>query len=138
MSRTLTATDRKALIRLASTMGKGSVERRVILAGLKKRAKKRWEVSLNFDTHGFEDNHPEDGEPNPWVWAYITANERNILLELGREDGVNEHHEIRAKWDRRQTPEEQEESARDLLEEMKEELERGDIPHHPYDFSRLF
>jgi len=34
MAKTLTATDRKALIRLASTMLKGSPERRVILAGL--------------------------------------------------------------------------------------------------------
>ena len=130
--------DRSRLIRLASQMPAGSQGRRAILAGLKKEAKKRWEVSLDFDTHGFEDDHPEDGEPNPWVWAHITANERTLHLELGREDGVSERHEIRAKWDRRQTPEEQEESARDLLEEMKEELERGDIPHHPYNFSRLF
>lgn len=34
MSKTLTATDRKALIRLASSMDKGSDERRAILAGL--------------------------------------------------------------------------------------------------------
>ena len=36
MSRSLTASDRKNLIRLASTMPKGSQERRAILAGLKK------------------------------------------------------------------------------------------------------
>ena len=35
MSRTLTATDRSALIRLASTLPAGSPERRAILAGLK-------------------------------------------------------------------------------------------------------
>ena len=34
MSRTLTASDRKALIRLASAMEKGSPERKAILAGL--------------------------------------------------------------------------------------------------------
>jgi hypothetical protein len=35
MAKTLTATDRSALIRLASTMEKGSVERRAILAGVR-------------------------------------------------------------------------------------------------------
>jgi len=38
MSRTLTAADRSALIRLASTMEKGSPERKAILAGLNKSA----------------------------------------------------------------------------------------------------
>ena len=38
MAKTLTATDRSALIRLASTMEKGSEERKAILAGLKKVA----------------------------------------------------------------------------------------------------
>ncbi len=36
MSRTLTASDRSALIRLASTLPAGSAERRAILAGLSK------------------------------------------------------------------------------------------------------
>ena len=131
--------DRIALIRLASTLTKGSEERRAILSGLKKKAGKGWEVSVSFGLYdAFVDHHPEDGNPNPWVNAYIEANERTILLELERNDGVIEHHEIRAKWDRRQTPEEQEESARDLLDEMQEQLEYGDIPHRPYDFSRLF
>jgi hypothetical protein len=39
MARTFTASDRKNLIRLASTMPKGSPERRAILAGLKKTKK---------------------------------------------------------------------------------------------------
>lgn len=39
MSRKLTASDRKTLIRLASTMEKGSPERKAILGGLKKTAK---------------------------------------------------------------------------------------------------
>ncbi len=39
MSRKLTASDRKSLIRLASTMPVGSPERKVILAGLDKRAR---------------------------------------------------------------------------------------------------
>ena len=38
MSRTLTAADRSALIRLASTMEPGSPERKAILAGLEKSA----------------------------------------------------------------------------------------------------
>ena len=38
MSRTLTAADRSALIRLASTMPVGSEERRAILAGLSKKS----------------------------------------------------------------------------------------------------
>ena len=38
MSRTLTASDRSRLIRLASTMEKGSEERRTLLAELQKRA----------------------------------------------------------------------------------------------------
>jgi hypothetical protein len=39
MSRTLTAADRSALIRLANTMPAGSEERRAILAGLQKQAR---------------------------------------------------------------------------------------------------
>ena len=38
MSRTLTASDRSALIKLASTLPKGSPERKAILAGLGKKA----------------------------------------------------------------------------------------------------
>ena len=38
MSRTLTASDRRSLIRLASTLPKGSPERKAILAGLSKKA----------------------------------------------------------------------------------------------------
>jgi hypothetical protein len=38
MAKTLTATDRKSLIRLASTLPVGSEERRAILAGLRKTA----------------------------------------------------------------------------------------------------
>jgi len=41
MAKNLTATDRKALIRLASSMEKGSGERRAILAGLKKTSHMR-------------------------------------------------------------------------------------------------
>lgn len=40
MAKTLTASDRTTLIRLASTLDKGSPERKAILAGLKKTASK--------------------------------------------------------------------------------------------------
>ena len=40
MSRSLTASDRSALIRLASTLPKGSKERKAILAGLKEAARR--------------------------------------------------------------------------------------------------
>ena len=43
MSRTLTASDRRSLIRLANTLPKGSEERRVILAGLSKSAATRYD-----------------------------------------------------------------------------------------------
>jgi hypothetical protein len=46
MSRTLTATDRKSLIRLASTMAVGSDERRVILSSLSKQAALRGKADL--------------------------------------------------------------------------------------------
>ena len=39
MSRTLTASDRSRLIRLASTLPKGSEERKAILSGLSKTAR---------------------------------------------------------------------------------------------------
>lgn len=41
MSRILTASDRKSLIKLASTMPKGSPERKAILAGLEKASRSR-------------------------------------------------------------------------------------------------
>jgi len=43
MSRTLTAADRSALIRLASTLPAGSAERKAILAGLSKSAATRYD-----------------------------------------------------------------------------------------------
>ncbi len=42
MARTLTASDRKSLIRLASTLPVGSPERKAILAGLSRVAGRRW------------------------------------------------------------------------------------------------
>ena len=48
MAKKLTATDRKSLIRLASTMEKGSQERRAILAGLResKRASRSSKLAI--------------------------------------------------------------------------------------------
>lgn len=49
MSRTFTAADRSALIRLAGTMPAGSEERRAILAGLKSAsAKLKWEPKHDY------------------------------------------------------------------------------------------
>ena len=50
MSRTLTAADRSRLIRLASTMEKGSEERKAILAGLSKSAATRYEHNGELKT----------------------------------------------------------------------------------------
>ena len=49
MSRTLTASDRSALIRLASALPAGSPERKAILAGLEKSAAEKmlYTVSIN-------------------------------------------------------------------------------------------
>ena len=46
MSKNLTASDRKALIRLASSLPAGSPERRAILAGLQKGASTRGDVNV--------------------------------------------------------------------------------------------
>ena len=56
MSRTLTAADRRSLIRLASTMVVGSPERKALLAGLSKSAAGMydigWEWPFEFDFEG--------------------------------------------------------------------------------------
>ena len=64
----LTASDRKALIRLASTMDKGSPERRAILAGLNKvvsnlRAPvddETLKAQLEFELYQFRSTYGED------------------------------------------------------------------------------
>ena len=53
MSRTLTAADRSALIRLASTLPAGSEERKAILAGLGKEASSAWSIART-DAEVFE------------------------------------------------------------------------------------
>ena len=60
MSRTLTASDRRRLIRLASSMEKGSEERRAILAGLSKSSDLR-----ESDWEDFKD-HFERGREDEW------------------------------------------------------------------------
>ena len=51
MARTLTASDRRSLIRLASTMDPGSPERRVILVGLAKRAAESFDSFESGDVY---------------------------------------------------------------------------------------
>ena len=53
MARTLTSSDRKGLIRLASSLPKGSVERRAILAGLKKAFTSRDDEKAPYEKGGF-------------------------------------------------------------------------------------
>ncbi len=53
MARNLTASDRSSLIRLASTMPAGSVERRAILAGLKKAYTSRDDEKAPYEKGGF-------------------------------------------------------------------------------------
>jgi hypothetical protein len=52
MAKTLTAADRKALIRLASSMEKGSPERKALLAGLKKTASDVYQVESALHAKG--------------------------------------------------------------------------------------
>lgn len=53
MSRSLTAADRSALIRLASTLPAGSEERKAILAGLSKKAAR--DINFNEDFNRLQD-----------------------------------------------------------------------------------
>lgn len=64
MARTLTASDRRSLIRLASTLPKGSPERRTILAGLSKQASVEGET---FDLMG--QLSPDFGAQSAGAWV---------------------------------------------------------------------
>jgi hypothetical protein len=57
MSRTLTASERSALIRQASALPKGSAERRAILAGITKQARAR-KLTIVVD-----EDRSRDGQP---------------------------------------------------------------------------
>lgn len=52
MSRPLTASDRKNLIRLASELPQGSPERRAILAGLQKVSSRKWHGKVVYYPKG--------------------------------------------------------------------------------------
>jgi hypothetical protein len=71
MAKTLTATDRKSLIKLASTLPVGSGERRVILAGLKKEA-------------GFGTYRDQLGV----FISGFTTEARNLMLPMIKGDGL--------------------------------------------------
>ena len=66
MARTLTASDRRSLIRLASTLPAGSEERRAILAGLSKVASK---LPPGFDDFDDFDDLDDEIEPTMEVKA---------------------------------------------------------------------
>ena len=72
MAKTLTAADRKALIRLASSMEAGSQERRAILAGLTKTAGGR-DVVLEEMVVG---DHPEENEGVRMVRVTVELDKR--------------------------------------------------------------
>ena len=83
MSRTLTASDRSALIRLASTLPAGSEERRAILAGLSKKASggiTMWTADMSAD-------FIVGGEYTDYTFATVTTNkiEKELLSEA---DGI--------------------------------------------------
>ena len=71
MAKTLTAADRSALIRLASSMEKGSPERKAILAGLNKRAGR--DVVLEEMVVG---DHPEENEGVRMVRVTVELDKR--------------------------------------------------------------
>ena len=66
MSRTLTAADRSALIRLASTMEKGSPERKAILRGVQRTASLPEKAIRRLVSEGFDlqDDSSEGDWPN--------------------------------------------------------------------------
>lgn len=70
----LTATDRKTLIRLASSMGKGSPERKAVLAGLSK--------SVVANAAGKADKNAARGERNPALQKDLTKKLKRDLHVL--------------------------------------------------------
>lgn len=80
MARTLTAADRKSLIRLASTLPKGSSERRAILSGLKKQAR-------------FDPDSDQDAEIGSWIkkleyWKALHIGAVKAYNEMQRKHGL--------------------------------------------------
>ena len=74
MSKSLTAADRSSLIRLASTLPKGSEERRAILAGLQKAALRAgWAPVRRWMLANWEDYTDTRGEPNMTALAEAAA-----------------------------------------------------------------
>jgi hypothetical protein len=72
MSRTLTASDRKFLIRLASTLPKGSPERKAILAGLQKTAAGEVGPYIEFDGKVWVSQFGDPLYPRPSGWTRVT------------------------------------------------------------------
>ena len=81
MAKTLTATDRSALIRLASTMEKGSPERRAILTGLKKVQRKGDKALAHHEAQRYATGpesvlSPGKASDHPEVKAFLKDMER--------------------------------------------------------------
>ena len=103
MSKTLTASDRKSLIRLASTLPVGSPERRAILAGLSKAPVAKSastlgkKVSLQGLIEGYQDNNP-----NRLLMMFGPSVDLNTWIKAMTEGEAAEYNEFdvkrAAKW----------------------------------------
>ena len=139
----LTASDRKALIRLASTLPKGSQERRVILSGLKKAAGKlrsfnqydwnNWSGASPFG----DDSEPligdfgplktpvledDEGEPDEaFLEGTIIVDGGGVTLAFFDDEGEEKNYFSRERFG---NPEEGQKVALKVLQE----LERGKLP----------
>lgn len=83
MPRTLTAADRSALIRLASTMPKGDTTRRSILAGLQKVSVK--EHATEADRRKWLREHPNADPKNHIVRERSTGKHKSLEPALAKE-----------------------------------------------------
>jgi hypothetical protein len=83
MPRVLTAADRKSLIRLASSLPKGSPEKKAILAGLAKTKTGAWK------------SRPPAKAPSGYDWGYIDADFWGLYDSVGEVGGISLGHDGR-------------------------------------------
>ena len=88
MSRSLTAQDRSALIRLASDLPKGSPERRSVLAGLQKDSFFEREVDpkavLRYFSDYFSSPYPLAPKQDPDLYKFLKGDWDNAVLEISK------------------------------------------------------
>ena len=90
----LTASDRKSLIKLASSLEKGSDERRAILSGLKKASNLvaipvpfQTDSGLSWEELGFYEETPEEAEAQSAILKYLGKRDPGSLQAAGGEPG---------------------------------------------------